>query len=62
MAAQDVCFMPEQPPKKPAMRKHTAAHPGIELDGKGHPIPVADRLPADKAVTHRAAKSRKRKS
>ena len=52
--------MPRKPPKKPAMHKHTRAHPGIELDGKGHPIPVADRLPADKAATHRAA-PRKRK-
>jgi hypothetical protein len=52
--------MPRKPPKKPAMHKHTRAHPGIELDGKGHPIPVADRLPADRAATHRAA-PRKRK-
>ncbi len=53
--------MPKPPPEKPAMRKHTRAHPGIELDGKGHPVPVAARLPADKAATHRAAKSRSRK-
>jgi hypothetical protein len=50
--------VPEQPPKKPAMRKHTRAHPGIELDNKGHPIPVEKRLPADKALTHRAAPKR----
>jgi hypothetical protein len=45
---------------KPAMRKHTAAHPGIEMDGKGKPIPVQDRLPEDRRKTHRASAARKR--
>lgn len=37
------------------MHKHTQAHPGIEMDGKGKPIPVQDRLAEDRRKVHRAS-------
>ena len=40
---------------KPAMEPHTKAHPGVEMDGKGKPIPMAKRLPEDRAKVRRAA-------
>ncbi len=41
-------------PAKPAMRKHSDAHPGIEMDGKGRPVPMQERLPDDRRKVHRA--------
>ncbi|MEJ0028362.1 MAG: hypothetical protein WDN01_20235 [Rhizomicrobium sp.] len=40
---------------KPAMQPHTDAHPGIEMEGKGRPIPVAERLAEDRRKAHRAS-------
>ncbi len=48
-------------PAKPAMRKHTDAHPGIEMDGKGHPVPVGDRLAEDRRKVRRASATRARR-
>ena len=41
--------------KRAAMQPHTDAHPGIEMDGKGQPIPVRDRLAGDREKVHRAS-------
>jgi hypothetical protein len=43
---------------KPAMQAVSAAHPGLEMDAKGRPIPVADRLPEDRKKVRRASKSK----
>ncbi|HEY5237651.1 MAG TPA: hypothetical protein VIJ62_04660 [Rhizomicrobium sp.] len=49
--------------KKGAMRQKYPAHPGIERDAHGDIIPMEDRLPEDRAKSHRAArKGAKKKS
>ena len=40
----------------------TAGHPGVEMDGKGHPIAMAKRLPEDRQKVRRKAKAIKRKT
>ena len=35
------------------------AHPGLELDSKGKPIPMVKRLPEDRAKVRRASKRKK---
>lgn len=45
---------------KPAMQV-TGAHPGIEMDAKGKPIPVKKRLAEDRQKVHRASKAKKAK-
>ena len=48
----------QAPETKPAMRKHNDAHPGIEIDNHGDPIPVEDRTADDRAAVHDASKAR----
>ena len=43
-------------PHKSAMLHKPADHPGLERDNKGRPIPMAKRLPEDRAKAKRAAK------
>lgn len=43
---------------KPEM-KHLKGHPGLEMDNKGKPIPVAKRLPENRQKVHRASKAKK---
>ena len=45
--------------KKPAMRKSSDAHPGIEVDNKGEVIPVPKRTADDRAAVHRASAKRR---
>ena len=47
---------------KSKMAKVSDAHPGLEQDSKGHPIPIKDRLPEDRQKVHRASRSKKTKS
>ncbi|HEX4303769.1 MAG TPA: hypothetical protein VHZ78_13310 [Rhizomicrobium sp.] len=44
---------------KPAMEPHSTAHPGLEIDGKGHPIPVGKRVVEDRQKVRRAGKAKK---
>ncbi len=44
------------------MQTRTAAHPGVEMDEHGHPIPMAKRLPEDRQKVPRKAKSVKGKA
>jgi hypothetical protein len=46
---------------KAAMQTRTAAHPGVEMDAKGHPIAMAKRLPEDREKVRRKTKAVKRK-
>ncbi len=41
------------------MEPHSKAHPGLEVDGKGHPIPVSKRVAEDRAKVRRAGKTKK---
>jgi hypothetical protein len=43
---------------KPAMQPRTDAHPGVEMDSKGHPIAMAKRLPEDRQKVRRATKAK----
>jgi hypothetical protein len=47
-------------PHKSAMLHKPADHPGLERDNKGRPIPMAKRLPEDRAKAKRAAKRKKK--
>ena len=44
---------------KPAMQVTTKAHPGIEMDNKGKPIPIKKRLAEDRAKVKHASKAKK---
>jgi hypothetical protein len=46
----------KHPHDKPAMQPKSDAHPGLEQDSKGRPIPIKDRLPEDRAKVKRATK------
>jgi hypothetical protein len=43
----------------PRMAAASHAHPGLEMDSKGNPIPMEDRLPEDREKVHRARRSSK---
>jgi hypothetical protein len=43
---------------KPAMQPKSDAHPGLEQDSKGRPIPMKDRLPEDRAKVKRASRKK----
>jgi hypothetical protein len=45
--------------KKPAMRKPSDAHPGIEVDATGAVIPVEKRTADDRAAVHLASAKRR---
>lgn len=42
------------------MRPKRPAHPGLEMDNHGEPIPMEKRLPEDRAKAHQAAKRKKK--
>jgi hypothetical protein len=35
------------------------AHPGLEMDSKGHSIPMEERLPEDREKAHRSGRAKK---
>lgn len=47
--------------KKAAMRPKHPAHPGIEMDAHGKPVPMEDRLAEDRAKAHKSAKRKKKR-
>jgi hypothetical protein len=48
--------------RKPTMDVVEKAHPGLELDAKGKPIPFGKRLAEDRQKVRRASKRRKAQS
>jgi hypothetical protein len=44
---------------KSAMEAVSKAHPGLEMDAKGKPIPIKKRLAEDRQKVRRASKAKK---
>jgi hypothetical protein len=54
--------MKKKTPPKDGMLHKPSAHPGLERDSKGKPIPMKQRLSEDRASAKRAAKRKKAKA
>jgi len=46
---------------KPAMQVASKAHPGIEMNNRGKPIPIKKRLAEDRAKVRHASKAKGKK-
>ncbi len=46
--------------KVPAMKPESHAHPGLEMDARGKPIPIDKRLPEDREKVKKASRRRDR--